>query len=518
MQFKIQQVFMRLYLLSLLFFCSQICFAQEPTKYQLAPCGTLPAIAPMLENYRSHPESFAGERSSDTLYVALQLHLLAKDNGVGRISTERLLDAFCRLNADYAASNIRFYSKYDWHLIDSTAWYMHDSITEGIDMMLANNIPDALNIYFASNVAGNCGYNLPYGGVAIAHGCAGAGDHTWAHEIGHALSLPHPFLGWEGKTYSPANPTPDTLTYDYTHFHDTLDLTPAPLDTTVSERLDGSNCAVAADRICDTQADYLSYRWECNDQNQSIAVQTDINGASFRSDGTLYMSYALDGCQSRFSNEQIAIMRATLETEKQIWLTENPPVAEISGPVTLQFPINEQQAPPIGALAQWSSVPGATHYLIQVSLLQSFIAKAVDMVVTDTNVVLPNLLPNKKYYWRVRPFNNWSTCVPFTATGVFNTTAIVSATEPENDGWRCYPTLLSPGQFMYLEFPATWVNHPVKYAVYDAAGRAVWQNSTLPAYNQTVLHLPMENWPAGVYRLRATGETGLKWQTVVVGR
>ena len=509
---------MRLSVLSLLLFSLQVCFAQEPTKYELAPCGTQPVIAPMLENYRSHPEAFAGERSSDTLFVALQLHLLAKDNGIGRISPERLLDAFCRLNADYAYSNIRFYSKYDWHLIDSTGWYMHDTITEGIDMMLANNIPDALNIYFASNVAGNCGYNLPYAGVAVANGCAGPADHTWAHEIGHALSLPHPFLGWEGKTYNSINPTPDTLTYNYTHFHDTLDLVPAPLDTTVSERLDGSNCAVAADRICDTQADFLSYRWECDAQNRSIALQTDVNGESFRSDGTLFMSYAADGCQSRFSNEQIAIMRATLETEKQAWLTDNPPAVEVEGPVTLQFPINLQQAPPVGAMAQWSSSPGATHYLIQVSLLQSFIAKAVDMVVTDTNIILPNLLANKKYYWRVRPFNNWSTCVPFTETGVFNTTDFVSATEPENDGWRCYPTLLTAGQFMSVELPAAWVNHPVKFAVYDAAGRSLWQQSTSPVYNQTILNLPSENWPAGVYRLSAIGATGLKSETIVVAK
>ena len=119
---------MRLSLLALFLFSLQVCFAQEPTKYQLAPCGTQPVIAPMLEAYHSHPGLFAGERSSDTLFVALQLHLLAKDNGIGRISPERLLDAFCRLNADYAASNIRFYSKYDWHLIDSTGWYMHDTI------------------------------------------------------------------------------------------------------------------------------------------------------------------------------------------------------------------------------------------------------------------------------------------------------------------------------------------------------------------------------------------------------
>ncbi len=507
---------MRSFLLLFLLLISGTIFAQDPAKYQFAPCGTLPTVAPMLQTYQEHPERFVTERSTDTLKVALQLHLVAKNNGIGRIGTDRLLDAFCQLNQDYAPSSIRFYSKHDWHLIDSTVWYQHDTIPAGIDMMLSNNVDDALNIYFVSSPAGNCGYNLPYGGVAMNNSCAGPSDHTWAHEIGHALSLPHPFLGWEGKTYSPSNPTPDTLTYNYTHFHDTLDLVPAPLDTTVSERLNGSNCAVAADRICDTQADYLSYRWECNSENQSIAVQTDLNGETFRSDGTLIMSYSADGCQSRFSNDQISIMRATLETEKQAWLTTDPPGPDLSQPVTLLFPINQQQTPPIGAQVQWTSVPGATHYLIQVSVLQSYILKAVDMVVTDTTLILSDLQPDKKYYWRVRPFNNWSFCAPFTASGVFNTTSLVATEEPENEGWSCYPTILNEGQFLSLELPAKWVGHPVQYALYDVAGRMLWQQSTQATYYQTVLQPRVERLPAGIYRLQATGATGMKWQTLVV--
>ncbi len=506
---------MRLFLLSLLLLCLQTGFAQDPSKSELAPCGTLPGIAPMLKEYSSNPNAFITERSADTLQVGMQLHLLAKDNGIGRISTERLLDALCQLNEDFAASSIRFYAKYDWQLIDSTGWYQHDTVTKGIDMMLANNVPDVLNIYFASNVAGNCGYNLPYAGVAIAHGCAGSSSHTWAHEIGHALSLPHPFIGWEGKVYSPSNPTPDTLTYDYTHFHDTLDLVDAPLDTALTEYLNGSNCTVAADLICDTPPDYLSYRWDCNDQNNSFVVQTDHNGATFRSDGTLFMNYAGDNCQNRFSDEQIAIMRATLLTEKVAWLSTEPLAPAIQGPVTLQYPINLQYVPPVGAVLQWSAVPNATHYLIQASQQQSYISKAIDVVVTDTNFVTPLLSTNKKYFWRVRPFNNWSACAPFSANGVFNTTDVVAATEPDSDGWRCYPSLLSPGQVLTLELPETWLHHPVQYLVYDAAGRLMWQNTNTPGDLVSILRPPSENWPVGVYRLVLKGEKGLKTQALI---
>ncbi|MCC6282720.1 MAG: hypothetical protein IT262_19100 [Saprospiraceae bacterium] len=506
---------MRLFLLSLLLLCLQTANAQEPSEKASSPCGTPPGIAPFLKAYHSNPNAFITERSSDTLLAGMQLHLLAKDNGIGRISTERLLDAFCQLNEDFAASNIRFYSKYDWNLIDSTAWYQHDSLDAGIDMMLTNNVPDALNIYFVTNPADNCGYNLPYAGIAIKHGCAGANSHTWSHEIGHALSLPHPFIGWEGKVYSPLNPTPDTLTYDYTHFHATPDLVNAPLDTALTEYVDGSNCTIAADLICDTPPDYLSYGWDCDDLNRSYVLQNDRNGASFRSDGSLIMSYAFDHCQNRFSDEEIAIMRATLLTEKQAWLTTEQAEPDLAGPATLLYPINQQYVSPVNTLLQWSAVPGATHYLIQASLLQSYIAKEIDVVVTDTNFMVPALSTNKKYFWRVRPFNDWSSCVPFTANGIFHTTDIVSATEPDSEGWRCYPSLLSAGQMLTLELPETWLQHPVQYTVYDAAGRMMWQNNISTNDLKMYLNLPNENWPAGVYRLVAVGEKGVKTHAII---
>lgn len=210
-------------------------------------------------------------------------------------------------------------------------------------------------------------------------------------------------------------------------------------------------------------------------------------------------------------------MREDLTSEHPDWLTPGPPPADIPGPVSLQFPINDQEVPYSGTLVQWTPVSGATHYLLQASLLQSYILKAVDTIVTDPSVILPNLQPNRKYYWRVRPFNNWYSCVPFSGNGTFKTTNLVSTKEPSEDGWRCYPSVLASGQWLTVELPVTWVQHPVQYSVFDAAGHLVWQNSTTPSLEKLVLTLPSEKWPAGVYRLVATGETGVKTHTIVRG-
>ncbi|NJK83013.1 MAG: hypothetical protein HC912_03550 [Saprospiraceae bacterium] len=53
----------------------------------------------------------------------------------------------------------------------------------------------------------------------MSKSCTGRGDHTWAHEIGHALSLNHTFYGWEAignidsTTYNFSLPAPENIRY-----------------------------------------------------------------------------------------------------------------------------------------------------------------------------------------------------------------------------------------------------------------------------------------------------------------
>jgi len=488
-------------------------FAQEPLKEDLAPCGTL-GVSDWLKEYRLRPP--VSDRAADTLWVAMKPHLLAKDNGSGRIQFEKFLNSFCQLNEDFAASNIQFYIKDGWNLLNETDWHTHETIPEGIEMMLTNNVPDAFNTYFVANPAGNCGYNLPYGGVAIGHNCAGDGDHTWAHEAGHALSLPHPFIGWEGKNYNFSQPTPTYLTYDYTYFHDTLEVqVPAPLDTALVELWDGSNCFEAADLICDTKPDYLSYRWDCDAQNLSTLKQKDPVGDEFYSDGTLFMSYALDHCQSRFSAEEISVMRATLLTEKANWLTPARLEYAVTAPVAPIEPVEEQLVPPQGALLSWHPVPNATHYLVQASRFTNFSFKQVDVVTTDTLLIAGLLTPNLKYYWRIRPFNQWDACAPFSDLETFRTTALSAASEPDAEGWRCYPTLLSEGTPLSLEIPEQWQGKSAQCMILDATGRLVWQTKLDALSSRMKLELASTKWPAGIYRLVLLSEQGLKRATLI---
>lgn len=504
--------------LLLIFLLSKNLAAQvaDPQKMDLQPCGTPAYLDPDLLKYLAEPALAAAERgNSDTLFVALKIHLLASDAGSGRFSPDKFLAAFCRLQQDFAPTKIQFYMKDDWNLLNKTAWFNHQDIPTGIEMMLTNNVPDAANCYFVSNPAGNCGYNLPYGGVAIGHSCASASDHTWAHELGHQFTLPHPFIGWEGKTYNFNNPTPTKLTYDYTHFHAQPEpVVPAPLDTALVEFLDKSNCTAAADKFCDTKPDYLSYRWDCNAQNQSTVKQKDPAGAEFFSDGTLFMSYAFDKCQSRFSDDEIAAMRANLLNVKSSYLKPTAPAQPIFGKTTLVEPVAGMPVSKSGATFHWTAVPNAEKYVVQGSRLPNFPFKDFEAVVSGTVFNSAAFPTTGKMYWRVKPFNSMYACAEFSDLGDFQIQT-VSTDDFEKLKVKIYPNLLAAGEPVFVDFGEN-VSQKLTARLFNSQGQLVREISQTVENQTFELKNLTQNLAAGAYRLLLISKEKLSSQTIVV--
>lgn len=498
--------------------CSFSISAQDPQRSGLSPCATPEGVLPWLGDHaRNHPA--AADRFADTLFVGMQIHVLGKDDGTGYFPPSLLLDAFCRLNSDFESTGIRFFFKNDWQFINHTAWRQHTDIPTGIEMMQTSNVPDALNAYLVANPAGACGYNLPYAGIAMAYGCLFDDDHTWAHEAGHALSLPHTFIGWEGKTYNYAAPTPASLTYDYTYFHQQPDTVfPAPPDTALVEYADWSNCTDAADRLCDTRPDYLSQIWACDGNGQSLVKQKDPAGIDFYSDGTLFMSYAANACKNRFSEDQIAAMRAFLPAMRASWLAPGPPAGLVAGVPTLVFPVDGQSAPATGAVLEWLPVPGATHYLVQVSQNDAFFPVEVEQVSILTALTLEQLTPGAQYFWRVRPFNSRDVCTTWTQAATFEAVQSSAEETPAAGSWRCYPTLLSPGQALVVEFGTDWQQKELDCAVYDATGKIRWQTTFPAADERQAITLPSGDWLPGLYVVVMRGDAGSKAQTLTLVR
>lgn len=491
------------------------------------PCGTKSSRSPWLKKFQANPDAFP--KSNDILYIPLKIHITGA-SGRSFYSLEKLQLSMCALNDQFAASDMYFYILEDINYIDNAAYHRHDSVREGAQMMFEHNVPNALNCYIVSDPAGNCGYNLPYAGVALAVSCINSEEKsTWAHEIGHALSLPHPFLGWEGGQTHDGNvppnfgqPAPDFVTYDYTDFQDTyFEMDTLIIDTALVERMDGSNCANAADGFCDTKPDYLARRWNCNGNNESSQDQRDPNNVSFKSDGTLYMSYADDACAARFSDEQIQAMRANLMDEKPELITSNFEIETFPTVSTLFDPAPDAVITPNDAFFQWEEVEGTTTYLLQVSRLSNFSGSGNDAItrtvlVEGNSYVINDLDDDKTYYWRVRPFNNSYFCTDYSEAVKFFTSEATAIKELQNiSDINVIPNLLNIGNDtkIYLEGSQ---QAELQIQILDLSGKEIETFKATTKIGTTTINLPTSDLTKGLYWIVIQEQTSKVVRKVVI--
>lgn len=471
-------------------------------QHGLAPCGTADGRIPWLQAYQHNPT--ADVRGNDTLYVPMTLHIVGTNSGTNYYPVQEVLRAFCELNEDFKPSAIQFFIEGSIRYINNSDYYEHD-FDMGYEMMEENNVPNTLNVYFVEYAAGACGYSFYGTGVALAIDCVGPGDNTWAHETGHQLSLPHPFVGWEGYDHDYAQPAPN-------------DIFGSPV-----EKTDGSNCQFAADGFCDTKPDYLNYRWGCDAASFSNVIQKDPNGVEFQSDGTLYMSYSLDVCSYRFSDEQIAAMRANLIQEKPDHLYNQTPVDPVvMAPLNNIIPMEGDSVPTYkNVLFEWDHVENATHYLLEISTFPDFPFVLLRYNVEGNSFLCTKLAKNKNYYWRLKPYNRRHTCPQTTEIHHFKTGDVLLTSDVHNieglDEMVLYPNPASTGQPLTIGINATTA-FQAKMLITDTNGRAIQTADWQVREGGQQFQLPSEHIQPGIYLLQVFSGEGVASQRFAVVR
>ncbi len=462
------------------------------------------------------------DRDLDMIYMPLTVHLVGNTDGSARISVDRMLNLMCKLNNDFAMteSKIFFYLK-QYNLINNTVWNGWVNPNGGSYASILNSIykdPMALNSFLVGNAPTSslCGVYMGTavgaqvpGGMDVtfmSSGCLGSNSSTWAHEMGHYLSLPHTFWGWEGTSYQCNTPT--TANW--------------------AEKVDGSNCHTTGDRICDTPPDYLSGRWSCSLGNPvSTCVQIDPNGESFQSDGTNYMSYASDVCMTKFTPHQIEAMHFQINTyraglrktqqqfETQIWpgpLGSAPANASPSGGVEV--------ATYNHVTFSWDPVENATHYIFQVSPVPNFSVLHEDAVLTTTSYTSTTLAPGRpNYYWRIRPFNNGDFCGGFlpahnfgTGNDEFVSTDMVNSVQQ----MQITPNPVSGGQQANIRVTMSDFAEG-RLAVYDVKGRLVYSRNNISlASGDNHLSLQGDFLIPGFYIVSLESDKGVANQKMIV--
>jgi hypothetical protein len=461
-------------------------------------CGTKDGKVKWLQEYQANPDAYP--ETNDTLYIPLQVHLIGQDNGNGFFSLRSLLGAFCTLQNDFKSAMIQFYLL-DINYIANSTYYNHNRET-GEEMMSIYKVEGALNCYIPNSPGpGLCGYSDYNLGVTMAKACVSPSDHTWAHEIGHFLSLPHPFLGWEGQS------------------HDYEEPAPVQWDDYITERVDGKYCDIASDGFCDTPPDYLNFRWPCDGDNMSTQEQTDPNGEKFYADGTLIMSYAFDNCITRFSHDQGVAMAANLLTEKQDYF---------DAPYIPQDPVGDDPLVPIspaeGELVptyqsvyfEWEPIPNATHYELQITNFEPFNYVLESYLVEGTSFLVTDLKANDQFWWRVRPFNSQFTCTDVTQKASFETGNLTSVQQIESVlELTVFPNPVGSNGELFLQME---LNEAIDMGIQltDVSGKVLFAGELAGIPGENRFQIGTEGMAPGLYLLQIITDKGSVAQKVII--
>lgn len=366
--------------------------------------------------------------------IPVQIHMVLNDNGGGDLGLLKLRESICTLNQDFESIGFQFYMESEINYIKSSKYNEHN-YDDGLEMMRKYNVPKVINVYIVGSPAGNCGYFTNQGdAVALSKSCLGKNSHTWAHEFGHYFSLPHTFFGWEGIDYNAGKPTADYQNQVFTQIENT----------------DRRNCLSQADNFCDTPPDYISNRWSCNDSDSSSLLQKDVNGQSFRSDGSLFMSYALDNCMSRFSDEQkfamqnnLANLRTDLDRSVSIRMISNFDNA-------LSFP-PDSATTSTKVRFSWNPVANADGYVFQLSRNQPFTVLIRNVSTINSYFEVDSLIEGKRYFWRVIPYSKMDFCTEGSVSHTFEVNSFTKVNDAfSSEMYNIFPNPARIGQNIYI--------------------------------------------------------------------
>lgn len=476
-------------------------------------CGTTGDLAePIAEQLRLHKKTIEENGvvyPRSTIYLAVKFHLVARKDGTGRVSEQNVLTQLCTLNEDFADQNIQFYLDGGFNYINDDQTYNDHFADDQFTVMINNKDLDAINIYIIENIDSGSQlqayYTRSFDWIVISNDQIGAA-HTLTHEIGHFLGLLHPFHGWDRDPYEPAK-------------HGS----PAPEKTTrgvLVERADGSNCNDAGDMICDTPADYAFRYPRSNCTFEDVVL--DPSSAPIDPDERLFMNYFK--CSRKdyyFTDQQKEIMMIELMSSTRFAIRDDVPnsTAIVNQLPEIISPKANESISTNSVVLKWTDTPNATHYLVEVDISPNFASDLRQSFVTEINeLFIAGLSPSRLHFWRITPYNEYSSCTGSTnrsafKTGVVTQTNYIAAV----DNWSVAPNPVQSNTPVYIQLESS-ANFQANVSLFNVSGSRVLQPIPFPikrGVNEMKLFLEGQL-EAGIYLIQIQSHLGMLSQRIMV--
>lgn len=466
----------------------------------------------------------AETRDDEITYVPIKYHLISRTTSDTSVDDQDVYDMHCFLNQEYAALDIQFYINDGFNRFSNNAAYDNpgdvpfalnqQKDNQSVNVFIGNNA----NPPNGSGLGITLGYYSPSDDwIVIRKSEVNGSKSTFNHEMGHFLSLPHPFNGWDctsWEMWKDENPGMECAPEN------------APCSFVPVELGDGSNCATAGDFICDTPADYNFGFGNGNNCFMTYTDACDWNGGALDPMANNYMSY-FEGCaQYEFTPMQGAQMIANVASGERLYLTVDggPDNTTVLSAPELVTPENGTTTEFYNSVyLDWEYVPGATGYYLQIALNSSFSLEMTEYFLYNSEALVedlsPNINGNFEYHWRVMPVNEYSTCnyseiQTFTTndatTSVRNLTNVAS--------FNVTPNPVTEGASFNVNLTSTEA-FTADVDVLSLDGKVLFSERA-QNFNQgeNTLNIGADRLSAGLYFVRVRSAAGVVTRRVVVAR
>jgi hypothetical protein len=280
-------------------FCALCIMQYKATAQKELPCREPKVSREAVQKLIDSRKKMQNRMQATSTQVRVYFHICTDNDGASPGATEEQVSKeFQAMQADYAAGGICFvYAGLGYTNSTLLNHINLDTHSDADDLFEAKTIPGCLNIFYLDTIRGENqssggrigGYSFDIPGTFCIVSKASLGGHTSSHETGHCLGLFHTF---------------STKGFGF-------------------ENISGSNCGVAGDLICDTNAD--PYAFNADDDDCFSESNGFYNGACSDPEGhsnysppyTNIMSYWHHSPET-FTNDQLGAMSFTIDDDDDI--------------------------------------------------------------------------------------------------------------------------------------------------------------------------------------------------------